>query len=51
MYVVAKSAMLPPEDHVVELGLLPVVGHDPDGRDVDPGAGGPQLWALPPVGR
>ena len=34
-----EVGLLPPEDHVVELGLLRVVGGDPDGGDVDPGCG------------
>ena len=34
---------LPPSDHIVELGLLPVVGCDPDGGDAESGVGGPKL--------
>jgi hypothetical protein len=30
----------------VQLGLPPVIDHDPDGRDVDPGDGGSQLWSC-----
>jgi hypothetical protein len=37
---------LRPEEHVVQLGLPPVIDHDPDGRDVDPGDGGSQLWSC-----
>lgn len=45
----------------MELGLLPVVGDDPDGRDAQPGGGGAQfglgqepalrLGFAPPIGR
>jgi len=41
--VSGEVGLLSPEDHVVELGLLPVVGGDPDGRDVKSGCGGAQL--------
>jgi hypothetical protein len=37
---------LPPEHYINQPALSPVIGEDPDGRDVKPGAGGSRLWVF-----
>ena len=41
-----KVGGLLPENHIMEPGLPSVVGDDPDGRDIDPWAGGFQLGCF-----
>jgi len=46
-----ELGVLPREQHIKATRPVPVIGEDPDGRDVKPGAGGSQLVVLLPGGR